>query len=183
MQTLGLTTKPTAEEEYSSLLEQRSLAFSLKTQKADWTFGVGLPLLCVVADPIVFSGHGSLLGDYTIFAYALSSVSIFAMAGWLLLGDRLGWVRPFLGGFFVAGSAVSAAVGLFILPYSIMGMFLLIGFLGFTPMISAWVFFRNGLKAIRNAEAEMDRRYVWRAALLAAIWGTAVPFVLNLYKW
>lgn len=180
MQTLGLSNKPTVEEEYGLLLEQRSLGFSLKTQKADWTFGVGLPLLCVVADPIVFSGHGSLLGDYKIFAYVLSSVSIFGMAGWLLLGDRLGWLRPFLGGFFVAGAAVSAAVGLYILPYSIMGMFLLIGFLGFTPLISAWIFFRNGMKAIHSAEAEMNQRYIWRAATLAALWGIVVPFVLNL---
>ncbi len=183
MQTLGLTKEATVEEEFGLLLEQRSLGVSLKRQKADWTFGVGLPLFCVVADPIVFSGHGSLLGDYKTFAYALSSVSIFAMTGWLLLGDRFGWLRPFLGGFFVAGAAVSAAVGLFILPYSIMGMFFFIGFLGFTPLISALIFFRNGLKAIHSAEAEMDRRYVWRAASLAAIWGITVPFVLNLYKW
>lgn len=178
MQTLRLS--DTTEEMLQ--VESRSLAGLLTTKKFNWTFGVGLPLVCVAADPIVFTGPRSLLGDYQVFAYVLSSVSIMSMAAWLLWGERLGWLRPYLGGFFITGSVISGLVGLAILPYSLLGMFLLISFLGFTPLFSAFVYLRSGLHALQSAEADMDRYYARRAAILGAIWGFTVPYVLNLYR-
>jgi hypothetical protein len=168
--------------EHESISERRTIGRSLITQKFDWAFGVGLPLICVAADPIVFNGPRSLLADYQVFAYVLSSVSIMSMAAWLLWGDRLGWLRPFLGGFFITGSVISGLVGLAILPYSLLGMFLLIGFLGFTPLFSAFVYLRSGLHALQSAEVGMEKRYVYRAAIIGALWGFTVPYVLNLYR-
>src|SRR5690348_744230 len=66
----------------------------------DWTYGVGVPLICVAADPIVFVEDGFLPG-FSVFAHILSAVSIFSMASWLLWGKRLGWLGAPLGGLFL----------------------------------------------------------------------------------
>lgn len=157
-----------------------------KQMRFDWTFGVVLPIICVAADPIVFrSGlikgmHNVLLGEYKIFAYVLSAVSILAMAAWLLWGHRLGDRRPFLGGLFLVGSAISALVGIAIFPFSVLGMmFFFYGALGFTPLFSAFVFLRNAVRAIDGATDDLPTRYVVGAATLAALYALVVPFVLN----
>lgn len=152
----------------------------------DWTFGVVLPIVCVAADPIVFRSdilvteHNVLLGDYRAFAYVLSAVSIMAMAAWLLWGQRLGEGRPFLGGLFLVGAAISTLVGVVIFPYSVIGLlFLLYGALGFTPLFAGFVFLRNAVRAIDGAADGLPKRYVFRAAALAALYALVVPFVLN----
>lgn len=156
---------------------------TIRQQKFDWAFGVGLPLVCVAADPLVFrSWHGpggAMLGEYKIFAYTLGIVSIMSMAAWLLWGHRLGELRPYLGGLFLAGSAVSLIVGLILLPLSVIGIFFFWGLLGFTPLFSSFVYFRNGLRAIEGARLDLSTRAVYQAAILAALYALIVPFVLN----
>ena len=94
---------------------QFASAPTLSQRKFDWTFGVLLPIVCIAADPIVFRNWGGdaidvLFPRYQIFSYILSSVSIMAMAAWLLWGKKLGELRPFLGGFFlVAAMAIFGA--------------------------------------------------------------------------
>lgn len=154
-----------------------------RQQRFDWSFGVILPTICVAADPIVFNSFAgvedALLGRYSIFAYILSSVSIMSMAAWLLWGHRLGDLRPYIGGLFLAGSVISLIVGVILLPFSLIGMFMLIGFLGFTPLFSSFVYLRNGLRAIKGARLDLPREVVYRAAILAALYSLIVPFVLN----
>lgn len=145
----------------------------------DWTFGVGVPLICVAADPFVFAGQGAMLGEYKIFAYVLSIVSIMSMAAWLLWGQKLGDLRPYIGGLFLAGSVISLIVGVILIPYSLMGMFILIGLLGFTPLISSFVYLRNGLRAISGAKLELPTDVVYRAVVISALYTLIVPFVLN----
>ena len=149
--------------------------------KFDWLYGVGVPLLCVVADPIVFVDHG-LLTDYRTFALVLSATSILAMAAWLLWRQKLGWFAAPLAGLFVAGSSVSCLVGLMILPYSIFGLFFLIGFLGFTPLFSTIVFLRNGVRALHASETFLERPVARRLALLTALFSLVVPYVLNVNR-
>lgn len=152
-------------------------------QKFDWTFGVGLPLICVAADPIVFSSWDEfgrpMLVDYKIFAYALSIVSIMSMSAWLLWGQRLGDLRPYFGGLFIAGSAISLIVGVILLPFSLIGMFMVIGLLGFTPLLSSFVYLRNGVRAIKGSKIDMPSAVVYRAVILAALFSLIVPYVLN----
>jgi hypothetical protein len=159
---------------------------TLSQRKFDWCFGVGLPIVCIAADPIVFRSwmfdgpNEGLLIDYRIFSYALSSVSILAMATWLLWGRKLGEVRPFLGGLFLAAAAISTLVGIYLLPYSAFGIiFAGLGLLGFTPLFSGFVFFRNSFRALESSAEDMPLRYIVRAAMLAAIYALVVPYVLN----
>ena len=146
----------------------------------DWSYGVVIPLICVTADPIVFV-EGGLLEDYQTFAFLLSSTSIMAMAAWLLWGYRLRWLCSPMAGFFIAGSSVSFVVAVLIFPYSLVGLFFLIGFLGFTPLFSALVFFRNGIRALRSADACLESRVVWQWAVLGAMFGLVIPYVMHIY--
>ncbi len=62
----------------------------------DWSYGVVIPLICVAADPIVFTEQG-LMEAYRPFAYLISSASIWR---WLRgsYGGRGfdGWPRRWL---------------------------------------------------------------------------------------
>lgn len=146
----------------------------------DWAYGVIIPLICVAADPIVFTSQG-LMGTYRPFAYLLSSASILAMAAWLLWGQRLAWLTAPLAGFFIAGSGVSLVVGALLFPYSLLGLLFLIGFLGFTPLFSSVVFLRNGIRALRTSSLFLEPRVVWQSAVLAAMFGLVIPYVVNVY--
>lgn len=150
-----------------------------RQQKFDWIFGVGLPLVCFAADPIVFADEHAVLYKYKIFAYALSIVSIMTMAAWLLWGQRLGDLRPYIGGLFIVGSVISLIVGVILLPFSLMGLFFLIGFLGFTPLFTSIVYLRNGIRAINGAKLDLPTGVVYRAVILATLFSLIVPFVLN----
>jgi hypothetical protein len=169
---------------------QFSLAPTYGQTKFDWYFGVALPIVCIAADPVVFRSGGfftpvlenggrALLGDYKIFCYALSSLSIMAMAAWLLWGQKLGELRPFLAGLFLVAGAISTLVGLVLFPFSLIGSIVLIGLLGFTPLFSGFVFLRNAVRAIDGATDDLPKAYVFRAVTLAALYALIVPFVLN----
>lgn len=150
----------------------------------DWTFGVALPLVCFASDPFVFEnrlgGSGDpMLGQYKIFAYTLSIASVMAMAAWLLWGQKLGELRPYIGGLFLTGSVVSLIVGVILLPFSLVGMFVLIGFLGFTPLVSSLVFLRNGVRAINGAKLDAEPWPVHRAVILASLYSFIIPYVVN----
>lgn len=152
----------------------------------DWTFGVGLPIVCIAADPIVFRNWAAsdpsdvLLFKYKIFCYVLSATSILAMAAWLLWGSKLGELRPFLGGLFLVAAMISTLVGVAIAPFSAIGIvFYGLGLLGFVPLFSGFVFLRNSLRALESSAEDMPLRYVVRAAMLAVIYAIVVPYVLN----
>lgn len=178
--------KDAEEERPDGFLERQFQSHpTLAQKKSDWVFGVILPIVCIAADPIVFRssiGIGPrdlLLAEYKIFAYVLSSVSIMAMAAWLMWGERLGELRGYLGGLFLAASVVSLVVGIVLAPFSLMGMVFLIGLLGFTPFFSSFVFFRNATRILDSARDDYPPQHVWQSAVLGLLYGLAVPFALN----
>ena len=146
----------------------------------DWVFGGGLPLVCFVFDPFVFRGFGiddGLLGEYRVFAYSLSFVSMMSLAAWLVWGARLKALNAALAGLFITGAVVSFAVGLVMLPFSVVGLFVLIGALGFTPFLTGLVYFRSGLLAM--AKPHMNEKLLARVFLLAGLLSSVVPYTLN----
>ncbi|HEX8247497.1 MAG TPA: hypothetical protein VF599_04875 [Pyrinomonadaceae bacterium] len=149
----------------------------------DWIFGVVLPVICFALDPIVFkSGFGepSLLGDLKPFAYALSFVSVMAMAAWLIWGARLKWMNAFLAGLFAVGGLISLVVGIILLPFSLLGLFFLIGILGFTPLFTSIVFLRNAIRAFDTAKPFLERGVLLNSFMLSAIFSLCLPAVLNI---
>ena len=184
MQTLELDERHKRAKTPGFFERQFSLLATRKQQRFDWAFGVILPTVCIAADPIVFRSSIGLIPNgefskYAFFVYALSSVSTIALAAWLLWGDRLGELRPYLGGLFLAASAVSTLIGLAIFPISLITSIVLIGMLGFTPLFCGFVFLRNAIRVFDSATEDLAKRYVLRAAFLAAIYALVVPFVLS----
>lgn len=121
--------------------------------KFDVVFGVVLPLLCLYFDPIVFTNFGSagggLLESYQLFAYLVIALEVLTLAGWLALGKRAGVWRVALGSIMLAGALFSSVIGVILLPFSLIGLLLLIGALGFAPFFSAFVYLRNGWRAVK----------------------------------
>jgi hypothetical protein len=144
----------------------------------DWVFGVGMPMVCVMADQYMFRGH-SIFGPYKPFTYTLSFVSIVMMAGFLLLGKRLGGFNAVLAGLFGFGSLVSLGAGLLMLPLSVMGLLVLIGALGFTPLFSAFVYARSAVRAFRFASVKMDYVLLAHVWILSALFSFTIPWVVQ----
>lgn len=153
-----------------------------KQKKFDWAYGVILPIICVAADPIVFKSAfwgGAKLGEYRAFAYLLSGVSILAMTAWLLWGKRLAGAAAPLAGLFIFGSLVSLAVGILILPLTLIGLLVLIGFFGLTPLFSALVYLRNGIRAYRVSKPILGLETAFYGAALAGLFSFAIPYAMN----
>lgn len=124
-----------------------------KQRKFDWFMGVILPMVCFYFDPIVFRSefeNDGLLLNYQLPAYVLAFSAIMAQTAWLLWGERLGQLK-FVVGLTLSVAAVAAMlIGIIIFPFSLIGMLLLIGVLGFTPIFTAIVYWRTAVRAMRT---------------------------------
>src|SRR5262245_60327480 len=95
-----------------------------KTRQQDFfdgLFGVFLPILCFLADPLVFKGRffgdeGSLFGTYRVLAYSFSALQIAVLLLWRTFGRRLTGVAAPIGGVLLTGALFSAFIGVLILP-------------------------------------------------------------------
>lgn len=153
-----------------------------KKQKIfDWIFGVVLPVACCFFDPIIFKGamshRGAALGEYKPFAYLLSFTSIILMMLFLLYGRKLMWFNALLVGIFIIGSAISLLIGIIIFPLSLFGLIIIIGALGFTPLLSAFVYFRNAIRAIDFAQLSINGYLLLNLTAVSAIFSFVVPYV------
>lgn len=153
-------------------------------RKFDWVAGVFLPLICFYFDPFVFRGWAGDGGDfflssYRAFAYILAFVSIMAMAAWLLWGESFEWLRAPVAGIFLAASLISLAIGVVLFPFSLVGTFLLIGLLGFTPLFTAICFARNGVRAMRTAAGHFDKSTLIHIAAISGLASIVIPYVIN----
>ncbi len=122
-----------------------------KQKTYDWIFGVFLPVICFAFDPIVFKGGiggAAMFANYKPFAYLLSFACIMAMAAWLIWGEKLKWLNGFLAGLFFLGGVISLGVGIVLFPFSFVGLIILIGALGFTPLLTAVIYLRNAFRAL-----------------------------------
>jgi hypothetical protein len=149
----------------------------------DWAFGVALPVICFVADPIVFKNWGGrgdgFLSNYAPFAYVLSSVSVISMIVWLTFGQRLRLANAAFSGLFAVGAIISLIIGLVLFPFSLLGLIVLIGALGFTPLITSIIYLRNSYRAFSMVEATEPKRLIVHAFLLSALFSVVVPYAIN----
>jgi hypothetical protein len=158
---------------------------SLAQYKFDWIFGVILPVFCVFADPIIFKTwlrgkEEGLLSMFTPFAYVLSFTSIMAMMAWLIWGKNLRELNAVLAGLFTVGGLVSLGVGIILSPLSLIGLVVLIGILGFVPLFSSFVYFRNGVRAFKEAGTVLEKRVLIGAFVLSAVFSAVIPWAVNI---
>jgi hypothetical protein len=120
----------------------------------DVLFGIVAPILCFLFDPIVFRSADfgpALFSDYQAFAYLVSGVEILLLMVWLVWGRNLQPATRLAGGMLMSGAVISGLIGLILLPFSLLGLFLGVGAFGFIPFLTALVYLRNARSAFRLA--------------------------------
>ncbi len=142
----------------------------------DVVFGVVAPFLCFVFDPIVFNnGFGGTpfspdLARFKLLVYLFSGLAIITLSLWLILRGRSGRLNAIIAGVLLSGSFFSLLIGILILPLSILGfILLLIGIFGFTPFLVAFVYLRNGVRALNTAKPLLDQPQLAASLMLGAV--------------
>ena len=114
---------------------------------SDVLFGVVVPIICLIFDPIVF--RRGEFGDPFLIRYAAGggTMILLGMASllhWLTFRRWPAWQCGFM-----CGIAVYVLIlGVILLPFSFLGLFIDgIGWLGLSPFFTAVVFRRNAIRA------------------------------------
>jgi hypothetical protein len=133
----------------------------------DVVAGIVLPLFCLLGDPIVFraSFERPLLAGYRTVGLVAIGSGMLSLIAWLCVRRPAALFFGLLGGGFVFASLL----GLVLLPTSFIGLIIGIGVLGFTPFLTAFVFFRNGWRAYFQAEKHARRSQFVAIATLAFV--------------
>jgi hypothetical protein len=140
----------------------------------DLFFGVAAPIACLIMDPGIFSWGGlpgtSRLTHFQIFAYLEIGICIAALIFYLVTRRA----SAFLAGILFIGSVFSLAVGFIILPLTLVGVFMLIGVLGFTPFFTSYVFLRNARRCwVQSAPKSVPTASL--TAMAAAVLALMLP--------
>lgn len=141
---------------------------------SDLLAGTLMPIVCVFFDPGIL--RNSALGVIVITAIL---VQIGMLLAWQLTPRSLPSVSAFFAGGLSVGFVLAMAVGIGILPMTLVGLPLLVGFLGTMPFLTAIVYLRNVISARRMARASS---HIWLPRLTCVV-GTAVasglPYLLH----
>jgi hypothetical protein len=163
------------------MMEGKSIAVSetkMRSSKMsklflDIMFVVVLPALCFVVDPILFSGaidgkpaFSEPLQFATYSAVIILVIIFFAS----FLNMRLRSLRLIIMGSLLAGASLAFAIGLFLLPLTLIGLFLVIGVFGLIP-------FFTGLRFWKRYKAFKPRERMQLDDLMIVIIGFLIPFL------
>lgn len=124
----------------------------------DVLFGVILPIVCLVCDPIVFKRSDILISkfhylppvmfpSYAPFAYCLIGIDAALLIFILFVQLR----SVFFGGCLLSGAIFSLILGILMTPMTLLGLFIGIGVFGLAPFFASFVYFRNFLRIIRHS--------------------------------
>jgi hypothetical protein len=145
----------------------------------DIACGFLLPLACLYFDPLVFrAGFGEpLMGRFLVVSELAMGLALGSLAAWLLVE------RPssLLAGFLAGGAVFAGLLGLVMLPYTLIGSIYLIGLLGFSPFVTAFVFGRNAARAYRRSRRTRSRGWVLGVAALGLAVSCAGPWAAQAY--
>lgn len=152
----------------------------------DVIFGVVMPVFCFYFDPVVFRGgfvnDDGLYAAARFYAYTISALEMVALCAWLSAAGRGGRGPAALAGVLFAGAMFAFVVGVAILPWSAVGLIVLIGALGFVPFLTALVYMRNAWRAANAAGRAGPGLQGWAAAAFGCgfLFALAVPTVVRL---
>lgn len=138
-----------------------------------------MPIVSLVFDPIVFRGEPGFLHSIQIFAYLSIGSGIILLAIWLFSKRTSKLLTGAIAGIFFAGAFLASALGVVLLPASIFGLMIVIGVLGFTPFLTAFVFLRNGIRAFRKIQTEISKGLLIGTMLLGIILVIGIPLAAN----
>jgi hypothetical protein len=146
----------------------------------DVAFGLVMPVVCFCLEFVLLPALGWLPGlvffhRYRLFGYGVVALELVVLATWLRFGHRLRRTSAGFAGVLLAGSLFAGVLGLVLLPFAIPGVLALgIGLLGFVPLFTAHVYYRNGMSAYRQADAHLEKRPL----LEALLWGSLLVYAL-----
>lgn len=145
----------------------------------DVVFGIALPLVCLLFDPLVFrSDLGKpLLDGYEIGGIGSMIVGMISLGAWLALGR----FPAFIVGMLAGGAIFAFVLGCLLLPVSIVALFVVLGVLGFTPFATAFVFARNAVRAFDAAGQRWSRLGTVLAGICGLVVSVAGPWVTQGY--
>jgi hypothetical protein len=149
----------------------------------DVCFGIFLPIIVLIADPVVFKGGilgEPILARYQFFAYLATAIEITVFLVWLTLNRHLRSFSAPIGGILIGGAVFSFLVGILIFPLSLVGLIILIGAAGFTPFLTGFVYLRTGIRALQGQEKNDAFEYRFLIAALAALLAIALPAIVSI---
>jgi hypothetical protein len=85
-----------------------------------------------------------------------------------------------IGGVLLAGSLFSFIVGVLILPLTIFGLVIVIGIVGFTPFITAFVYLRTGIRALKCQERNIPLGAKCLLAIATGFLSVFMPLLISL---
>lgn len=133
----------------------------------DVLVGILLPLICLYADPVVFTSHlFPALKYYRWVAYAFIGSEIAVLSLWLTLRDRVGNRALYFSGPLFAGALFALSLHAVMLPITLVGMIMIIGVLGFSPFLTAIAYLRNGIRALNHGQDRLS--WGWRSMVILA---------------
>jgi len=92
--------------------------------------------------------RGNVLQPHAIPGYVFIACQLCCLLTWLVVGRMSPKWSAFWCGMLWAGCGLAATVAVILVLPSLMGLFVLgIGALGFTPIFTAWAFFRRAREA------------------------------------
>jgi hypothetical protein len=143
----------------------------------DVVAGIVLPLFCLIADPIVFraSVDRPLLAGYRTVGLVAIAGGMLSLIAWLSLRRPAALFVGLLGG----GFTFACLLGLVLLPYSVIALIIVIGLLGFSPFLTAFVFFRNGWRAYAQVEKHVRPAQFIAIATLGFVVSCGGPWIVQ----
>ncbi|WP_165235973.1 hypothetical protein [Aquisphaera insulae] len=145
------------------------------------TAGILAPIFClalqdsIVGDLVVEIPGLRFLTVFRIFNYGVIALEMVVLLIWLACGPRLGpWSGPISGALF-AGALFSGVLGLVLLPFSMIGLLVIIGVLGFVPFLTSAAYYSNGSAAYRQARAALHGPWLHATVLLGALLVLGIP--------
>jgi hypothetical protein len=131
----------------------------------DFIKGVLLPIGCLFYDPGFFGQHAARVIGWGVFG---SQMAVFTV--WLMMSSRMNATAcGFFAGFLRFGSIAAVLVALVLTPFTIIGLFAVIGVLGFVPYLTAATYSYHGQNAWYHAGAGRDRTIAVTCGFVAAL--------------
>jgi hypothetical protein len=142
--------------------------------------GITAPIICFALKPFLLGDDFELPGlrfisIFWIFGYGVIGLGIATLALWLWRGARLGPWCGLVSGVLFACALFAGGLGLVLLPFSLIGLFVIIGVLGFVPFLTAAIFADNAIRAFRQARRSLGKTRTWGTMFLGAVLVIGVP--------
>lgn len=139
----------------------------------DVLFGIVLPLGCLLGDQILFGKdnpvfEGSVFGQWRLLCYGFILTEVLLLGLWLLLRRRTTRSAAYFAGPLLAGWIFSLVLALALFPFSLIGLLVVIGVLGFSPWLTTFAFYRNW-KMARTLSGGRRRFWMSVAGIIFAL--------------